>query len=268
MAELDAGLAGDWLFDPAHSRIGFSARHAMVTKVRGAFNDIEGRIHVDPRGASHSFVTVRLRSASVDTRNPQRDGHLRSADFFDVDRYPDIVFTSTMVDEVEDRMYMVVGDLTIRGITKEIAIPIERRGVERDADGELRAGFEGTRRVDRREWGLEWQVALDAGGVLVSERITLEFEISAVKVRPEAAAETPAGADSAASGVPDPPAGALAAAAAQAVVVAGPDDGAASPGARAAGPDRVLTPAARSGGRHRSPTGGWLARLRASGGRE
>lgn len=249
MAELDAELSGDWLIDPAHSRIGFSARHAMVTKVRGAFNEIEGRLHVDPAGASRSSVTVRLKSASVDTRNAQRDGHLRSPDFFDVERYPEIVFTSTMVDEVEDRMYMVVGDLTIRGITKEIAIPIERRGVERDADGELRAGFEGTRRVDRREWGLEWQVALDAGAVLVSERITLEFEISAVKVRPGAPAAAPEAAESA----PDEQADVLAAPAASAAPAA---------------PSRAVTPGARSGARHRSPTGGWLARLRASGGRE
>ncbi|GAA1647250.1 YceI family protein [Georgenia ruanii] len=188
MADLDAStLSGEWIFDPDHTRIGFSARHAMVTKVRGAFNDVDGHIHVDAASPGNSTVEVRVKTASVDTRNAQRDEHLRSADFFDVERYPEIVFTSSTVDEVEDNTFMVVGDLTIRGISKQVAIPLDLVGVHRDATGQLRAGFEGTRRVNRRDWGLEWQVALDTGGVLVSEKITLEFEISAVKVEDQAA---------------------------------------------------------------------------------
>ncbi|WP_447924628.1 YceI family protein [Georgenia muralis] len=182
MPEIDAQLGGEWMFDPSHTRIGFSARHAMVTKVRGAFNEIDGRMHVDADDLSRSTVTVRLRTASVDTRNAERDAHLRGADFFDAERYPEIVFTSTAVDEVEDNTYMVAGDLTIRDVTKHVVIPLEAVGVQRDPSGALRAGFEGTRRVNRRDWGLEWQVALDTGGVLVSEKITLEFEISAVKI--------------------------------------------------------------------------------------
>ncbi|MFH5821766.1 YceI family protein [Georgenia sp. AZ-5] len=187
MAQYDADLTGDWVFDPAHTRIGFSARHAMVTKVRGAFNDIDGRIHVDAAGPASSSVQVRIKAASVDTRNAQRDEHLRGADFFDAERFPEIVFTSTAVDEVEENTYMVVGDLTIRDVTRQVAIPIEMLGVERDPSGNLRAGFEGTRRINRRDYGLEWNMALDAGGVLVSEKITLEFEISAVKVEEGAA---------------------------------------------------------------------------------
>jgi polyisoprenoid-binding protein YceI len=182
MTDLDSSLSGEWVFDPAHTRIGFSARHAMVTKVRGAFNDVDGRIHVEAGDPSKSSVVVTVKAASVDTRNAQRDEHLRSADFFDAERFPDIVFRSTTIDEVEDNAYMVVGDLTIRDVTKQVAIPLESTGVQRDADGRLRAGFEGTRRVNRRDWGLQWQVALDTGGVLVSEKINLEFEISAVKV--------------------------------------------------------------------------------------
>ena len=182
MADFDDSLSGDWVIDPAHTRIGFSARHAMVTKVRGSFNDIDGLIYVDAADTSQSSVTVRLKTASVDTRSAQRDEHLRSADFFDAQRFPEIVFTSTAVDEVEENTYMIVGDLTIRDVTKQVAIPLDLVGVHRDADGALRAGFEGTRRVNRRDWGLEWQRALDTGGVLVSEKITLEFEISAVKV--------------------------------------------------------------------------------------
>ncbi|WP_163543198.1 YceI family protein [Occultella kanbiaonis] len=187
MSVLDASMSGEWVFDPSHSRVGFSARHAMVTKVRGAFNEVDGRMYVDPDGPQNSTVEVRLAVASVDTRNGQRDDHLRSADFFDAETYPEIVFRSTSVDEVEDDTYMVVGDLSIRDVTKQVAIPITLVGVERDPMGNLRAGFEGTRRVDRRDFGLEWNVPLDTGGVLVSEKITLEFDISAVRTEDAAA---------------------------------------------------------------------------------
>ncbi|WP_338142437.1 YceI family protein [Georgenia faecalis] len=259
MGALDGELAGEWVFDPAHSRFGFSARHAMVTRVRGAFNDVEGRMHVDPDGPAKSFVTVRLRAASVDTRHPQRDAHLRSADFFDVERYPDIVFTSTTIQEAEERMYMVVGDLTIRGITHEVAIPIERVGVERGADGELRVGFEGTRRVDRRAWGLEWQVPLDTGGVLVSERVTMEFEISAVK-RPDAPDGTPGAdtapdvADAGDGGRPDADDAPASPADDASTGAAAPDPAAAAPDPATAAPDPATAGAAPAAarGRHRA----------------
>jgi polyisoprenoid-binding protein YceI len=179
-------LTGDWEFDPAHTRIGFSARHAMVTTVRGSFNEVDGRFHAEVDDMTKSTVEVRLKAASVDTRNQQRDDHLRSPDFFDVEKWPEIVFTSTSVEEVEERAYMVSGELTIRDVTRQVVIPLELIGVEKDAFGQLRAGFEGTRRINRRDFGLEWNMPLDSGGVLVSERITLEFEISAVKKTDEA----------------------------------------------------------------------------------
>ncbi|MCD1268396.1 polyisoprenoid-binding protein [Microbacterium sp. MEC084] len=181
MTAVDASMNGDWLFDPDHTRVGFSARHAMVTKVRGAFNDVEGRIHVDVDHPENSWVEVRVKVASIDTRSAQRDEHLRSADFFDAETYPEIVFRSTAVDEVDENALNVIGDLTIRDITRQVTIPLSFTGIERDPFGNLRAGFEGTRRLDRRDFGLEWNAALDTGGVLVSEKITLEFEISAIK---------------------------------------------------------------------------------------
>ncbi|UOQ90946.1 YceI family protein [Agromyces endophyticus] len=186
--ELD--LSGDWDIDPAHSRIGFSAKHAMVANVRGAFNDVAGHLHVDFDDPAKSTAEIVLKTASIDTRNAQRDEHLRSADFFDVEQWPEITFTSDRIEEVADNALVVSGELTIRDVTKPITIPIEFTGAHTDAAGELRAGFEGTRRIDRREFGLEWNVALDTGGWLVSEKITLEFEISAVKraVDAEAAA--------------------------------------------------------------------------------
>ncbi len=179
MTEID--LNGDWDFDPSHTRIGFSARHAMVTTVRGSFNDVEGHFHADLDDMTKSTAFVRLKTASVDTRNDQRDAHLRSGDFFDAERWPDIIFESTSIEEIEERAYAVSGNLTIRDITKTIVIPLELMGVQTDAQGSIRAGFEGSRRVNRRDYGLEWNVALDSGGVLVSEKISLEFEISAVK---------------------------------------------------------------------------------------
>lgn len=177
----DFDLSGDWEFDPSHTRIGFSARHAMVTTVRGSFNDIEGHVHADLEDMTKSTATVRLKAASIDTRNDQRDTHLRSADFFDAERWPDILFESTSIEEVEERAYIVNGHLTIRDVTRPVSIPLELMGVQTDPTGAIRAGFEGSRRINRRDFGLEWNVALDAGGVLVSEKIALEFEISAVK---------------------------------------------------------------------------------------
>ncbi|WP_298864977.1 YceI family protein [uncultured Microbacterium sp.] len=173
---------GDWEFDPQHTRIGFSAKHAMVTTVRGAFNEVTGHLHVDTEHPENSWAKVVMKTASVDTRVQQRDDHLRSADFFDAEKWPEITFVSTHIEEVDDRAFGVTGDLTIRDVTKQVMIPLALLGVETGAYGELRAGFEGSRRLNRRDFGLVWNTPLDSGGVLVSEKITLEFEISAVKV--------------------------------------------------------------------------------------
>lgn len=181
MTDLDASMSGAWTFDPGHTRVGFSARHAMVTTVRGTFTDVTGVINLDVDDISASTVEVTLAAASVTTNNEQRDEHLRSVDFFDVETYPHIVFRSSTIDEVEEDNFMVVGDLTIRDVTKQVAIPIALLGIQRDPMGNLRAGFEATRRLNRRDFGLHWNMPLDAGGVLVSERVTLEFEISAIK---------------------------------------------------------------------------------------
>jgi len=174
-------LAGEWDIDPTHTRIGFSARHAMVTKVRGAFNDVAGHVFVNPDDPTDARVEVRVQLASIDTRNQQRDEHLRSADFFDTEQYPEMVFTADTIDEVEEQNYVVVGELTLRGITRPLTLPLALTGLERDPSGALRAGLEGTRRITRKEWGISWNTPLDSGGVLVSDKITLEFELSLVK---------------------------------------------------------------------------------------
>ncbi|WP_061711703.1 YceI family protein [Kocuria palustris] len=177
-------LTGTWSIDPTHSRVGFSSRHAMVTKVRGAFNDVSGTAQLDAEDMSRSKVRVVLSVDSVDTRSPQRDAHLRSADFFDAQQHPIIEFDSTAVDEVDENQFIVTGELTIRGITRTISVPLELLGVDTDPFGQLRAGLEGSRRIDRKDWGVSWNTPLDSGGVLVSDKITLEFELSLVKEAP------------------------------------------------------------------------------------
>lgn len=174
-------LAGTWDIDPAHTRIGFASRHAMVTKVRGAFNDVNGTAYVDGEDLGASKIEVHVRLDSVDTRNTQRDEHLRSPDFFDVATHPVMVFTAEGIDEVEEGHFIIAGELAIRAIIKPLTIPLSLMGVERDPTGTLRAGLEGTRRIDRKDWGITWNTALDSGGVLVSDKITLEFELSLIK---------------------------------------------------------------------------------------
>lgn len=180
------GIIGHWDIDPSHSRLGFSTRHAMVSRVRGAFNDVSGFADI-AEDLADSNAEVIIQTASVDTRSADRDTHLRSADFFDVDAYPEIRFVSSAIDEVDEGSYIVTGDLTIRDMTKTVSIPLELIGVESDPFGNLRAGLEGSRRIDRKDWGVTWNTKLDSGGVLVSDKITLEFELSLIKNLAEAA---------------------------------------------------------------------------------
>lgn len=181
MNDHDDVLAGTWDIDPSHSTIGFASRHAMVTRVRGAFTDVSGEIYFDPGDEDKSRASVAIGMASIDTRNAQRDAHLRSADFFDVENYPTMTFESSRIEVVEEGGFVVNGELTIRGITRTLSFPLSFLGTHADQDGQLRAGFEGSRRIDRRRWEVSWNTPLDAGGVLVSERIQLEFDLSLLK---------------------------------------------------------------------------------------
>lgn len=176
-----ADLSGSWTLDPAHSSIGFVARHAMVTKVRGAFNEFEGSAVLDGEDLSRSRVTVVIQAKSIDTRNDQRDEHLRSNEFFAMDEYPQITFSSTAASKTGDKILELTGDLTIKGITRTVSVPFEFQGVACDPFGNLRAGFEGAVTINRKDFGVTWNAALETGGVLVSDKITLEFEISAIK---------------------------------------------------------------------------------------
>jgi polyisoprenoid-binding protein YceI len=176
-----AELTGDYTIDPAHSSIGFVARHAMVTKVRGNFDEFDGRLHVDAENPSQSSAKVTIKAASIDTRNADRDAHLRSNDFFAMDEYPEIVFESTSAEKVDDATYRLAGDLTIRGVTRPISIDFDFTGSATDPFGNKRVGFEGSVQVNRKDWGVNWNAPLELGGVLVSEKVTLEFDLSAIK---------------------------------------------------------------------------------------
>ena len=174
-------LSGTYTIDPSHSRIGFVARHAMITKVRGSFNEFEGSGYFDAENPANSHLQLIIKARSIDTRNADRDGHLRSNDFFDMENHPEISFVSTAVEQVDADTYRLTGDLTIKGVTKPVTVDFEYTGAAVDPYGNQRIGFEGRTTVNRKDWGVNWNAALEAGGVLVSEKVTLEFEVSAIR---------------------------------------------------------------------------------------
>ncbi|MQA03832.1 MAG: polyisoprenoid-binding protein [Streptosporangiales bacterium] len=179
-----ADLTGDYDLDVAHTRLGFVARHAMVTKVRGSFREFEGHLHIDTADPTKSTGTLRIVTASIDTGVEQRDEHLRSNDFFDMPSYPEITFVSTGIEHVEADTYQVTGDLTIKDTTKAVVFDVEFTGSAVDPMGNHRLGFEATATVNRKDWGITWNAPLEAGGVLVSDKITLDIDISAIQRLP------------------------------------------------------------------------------------
>ncbi|MGW1867740.1 YceI family protein [Streptomyces mauvecolor] len=176
-----AELTGDYILDPAHTRIGFVARHAMVTKVRGAFHELEGTAHLDGTDPSRSSAQVVLKTESIDTGVEQRDQHLRTNDFLDAPNFPDITFRSTAVEPLSETEYRVTGDLTVKDTTREVTIDFEYTGNAVDPSGNLRVGLEGSVTISRKEFGVTWNAALEGGGVLVGDKVVLEFDISAIK---------------------------------------------------------------------------------------
>ena len=172
--------SGDYTLDSAHSRLGFVARHAMITKVRGEFADFTGSAHVDAENPENSSVNLSIDASTVSTGNADRDGHLTSPDFFDVATHPQWTFASTAVRRAGST-WSITGDLRIKGIAKPVTIDFEETGAARDPFGNDRVGFEGQVVVNRKDWDLTWNAALETGGVLVSEKVTLEFDLSAIR---------------------------------------------------------------------------------------
>ena len=153
----------------------------MVTKVRGSFSEFEGAGYFDAENPANSQLQLTIKAASIDTGNADRDAHLRSNDFFDMDTYPEIAFVSTQVEQVDEQNYRVTGDLTLKGVTLPVTVDFEYTGEAVDPFGNSRIGLEGKTTVNRKDWGVTWNAPLEAGGVLVSEKVTLEFDISAIR---------------------------------------------------------------------------------------
>ncbi|MDQ3280884.1 MAG: YceI family protein [Acidobacteriota bacterium] len=173
-----------WQIDAAHSAIEFAVKHMMFTTVRGRFKDVKGTIEADESNPDSSRVTVEIAAASIDTGSADRDAHLRSADFLDVETHPAITFRSKRVEgaaKQEGDRFRVIGDLTIRGTTLEVALDCTFEGTGTDPWGGTRAGTRATGKLDRRDWGLKWNQALETGGVLVANEVRLEIEVQAVK---------------------------------------------------------------------------------------
>lgn len=171
---------GTWVLDPAHTEIGFVARHAMVTKVRGNFEEFEGSAVVDQANPAASVVKAVIKTASVNTGNADRDGHVRGDDFFAVEQFPEMTFESTSFD-IHGQTGTVTGDLTLKGVTKPVTLDVEIFGVEEDPFGNTRIGFEATTKINRKDFGVDFQAPLGSGGVLVSEQITIQIDGSGIK---------------------------------------------------------------------------------------
>ncbi|MFJ8201225.1 YceI family protein [Streptomyces sp. NPDC096152] len=176
-----AALTGDYTIDPAHSTLGFVARHAMVTNVKGKFNDFSGTLHLDGSDPAKSTASLDVTMDSIDTGSADRDGHLKSSDFFKTGEFPAMTFRSTEAEALGGDDYRITGELTILGVTKPLTIDLEFNGAAKDPFGNERVGFEGKAEILRSEWGLTWNAALETGGVLVSDKIKLNFDISAIK---------------------------------------------------------------------------------------
>ncbi|MEU0209879.1 YceI family protein [Streptomyces canus] len=174
-------LTGDYTIDASHSTIGFTVRHAMVTNVKGKFDEFSGSLHLDGGDPSASTASIDVKMDSIDTGSEDRDGHLKSADFFKIEEFPTMTFRSTKAEALGDEDYRITGDLTILGTTKPLTIDLEFNGAAKDPFGNERVGFEGKAEIKRSEWGLTWNAALETGGVLISDKIKLSFDISAIK---------------------------------------------------------------------------------------
>ena len=174
-------INGTYAIDPAHSTLGFVTRHAMVTKVRGSFTEFEGTASGDGKNPENATIELTIQANSFNSGNQARDEHVRSADFLDAEKYPTLTFTSTQVEVEDEDTLNVTDDLTIMGKTNSVTIPFDFNGEAVDPFGNTRIGFEGKTKISRKDFGLTWNAALETGGVLVSDDVTLEIEISAIK---------------------------------------------------------------------------------------
>ncbi len=170
-----------WTLDPTHSELGFKIRHLMITNVSGSFTNFQ--VQAETKGEDFSTAKISLTAdmASISTNNAQRDGHLRNADFFEVEKYPELQFVSTTIEAVDDNTFVVKGDLTLKGVTKSVDLNVEYNGVTKDPWGSERAGFSITGKIKRSEWGINFNTVLETGNVALSEEVKINAEIQLVK---------------------------------------------------------------------------------------
>ena len=170
-----------WSIDPAHSNVEFSVRHLMIATVKGRFADVEGTVTIDEQEPSRSIADVRIKAASIDTRAEQRDNHLRSADFFDTEKFPLITYRSRKVEQKGRDRFTVTGDLTMHGVTRAVVLTAVEEGRARDPWGNDRVAFSASAKVDRKEFGLQWNQALETGGVMVGDDIRISLDVELVR---------------------------------------------------------------------------------------
>jgi polyisoprenoid-binding protein YceI len=170
-----------WVIDPNHSEISFKVKHLMISNVKGTFKEFDATVYTDGEDFSTAAIEFSLKPASVDTGVADRDGHLKSPDFFDVEKFETIAFKSESIKKVDDENYELSGDMTIKGITKNLKLGVEFGGVAKDPWGNSKAGFTLNGKINRKEWNLTWNAALEAGGVLVGETVNINCEVQLLK---------------------------------------------------------------------------------------
>jgi polyisoprenoid-binding protein YceI len=170
-----------WQVDPIHSHVEFAVRHLMISTVKGRFAEVAGTLAGDDSDLEHASIELTIPAASIDTREPQRDAHLRSADFFEVETYPEIRFRSTRIARPGDGAFVVDGNLTIRDVTRPVTVAVQPGGRARDTQGTERVGYSATAKINRRDFGLNWNQLLETGGVLVGDEVTILVELQLVR---------------------------------------------------------------------------------------
>jgi polyisoprenoid-binding protein YceI len=170
-----------WALDPAHSKVGFRVKHLMISNVQGYIREFDVQVTTTGKDFSSAIISVSLNSASIDTEVPDRDTHLKSPDFLDAVNHPKITFTGTKVKDLGDNMYELTGNLVIKGITKPVVLSVEFGGLVTDPWGNTKAGFTVSGKINRKDWGLNWNAALEAGGVLVGEEVRISCDIELAK---------------------------------------------------------------------------------------
>ena len=177
-----------WQIDPSHSHVNFTVRHMMISKVRGSFETFSGNVNFDEANPTNTTVNIEVDLNSISTRDEQRDGHLKSPDFFEVENYPTMKFVSTRVEQVDDNNGRLYGQLTIKDVTKEVVLNVEYAGTAKSPWGGESAGFSASGSINRTDWGLTWNQALETGGFLVGDKINLDIDLELANVVEEAAA--------------------------------------------------------------------------------